>query len=118
MTSSNDKLDSNEDDILEKEIESWKSFEYALREENAILFNKMLEEIREYSESVAAKGQDYSAESLLMALIFQQHKMISHLVSKLCKDNKKEDNNSNRQPLVFLNKFDERKIISQCSKIV
>ena len=71
MTSSNDKLDSNEDDILEKEIESWKSFEYALREENGILFNKMLEEIRQYSESVAAKGQDYSAESLLMALIFQ-----------------------------------------------
>ena len=50
MTTSNDKLDSNKDDILEKEIESWKSFEYALREENGILFNKMLEEIRQYSE--------------------------------------------------------------------
>jgi hypothetical protein len=110
MTTSNDKLDSNEDDILEKEIESWKSFEYALREENAILFNKMLEEIRECSKAIAVKGQDYSAESLLMALVFQQQKMISHLISKLCKDNNnKKDNNSKRQPLVFLNEFDERK---------
>ena len=109
MITSNDKLDSNKDDILDKEIESWKSFEYALREENAILFNKMLEEIRQYSESVTAKGQDYSTESLLMALIFQQHKMISHLISKLCKDNNKKDNNSKRQSLVFLNEFDERK---------
>jgi hypothetical protein len=32
----------------------------------------MLEEIRHYSESVTAKGQDYSTESLLMAIIFQQ----------------------------------------------
>ena len=55
MTTSNDMLNANEDDILEKEIESWKSFEYALREENAILFNKMLEETREYMKAVAVK---------------------------------------------------------------
>jgi hypothetical protein len=32
----------SDDDILAKEIESWKGFEYALRQPNAILFNKML----------------------------------------------------------------------------
>ena len=37
MTSSNYKLDSNKDNILDKEIESWKSFEYALSDENAIV---------------------------------------------------------------------------------
>lgn len=31
-------------DILAKEIETWKDFRYALREENALLFNKMLSE--------------------------------------------------------------------------
>jgi hypothetical protein len=36
--------------ILAREIESWKSFEYALREENRILFNKMLSECREKSK--------------------------------------------------------------------
>ncbi len=30
------------EDILAKEIDSWRRFEYALREENRILFNKML----------------------------------------------------------------------------
>ena len=31
-----------DDDILAKEIESWKDFRYALREEDALLFDKML----------------------------------------------------------------------------
>jgi hypothetical protein len=33
-----------EEDILAKEIESWKDFRYALTEENALLFNEMLSE--------------------------------------------------------------------------
>jgi len=37
ITKLNDKLDSNKDNILEKEIESWKSLEYALSDENAIV---------------------------------------------------------------------------------
>jgi hypothetical protein len=58
---------------------------------NAILFNKMLEESREYSKAVTAKGEPFSAESLLMALIFrQQQKMIETLIDKLPKDNKTE----------------------------
>ena len=32
------------EDILTQEIQSWKGFEYALREENRLLFNKMLTE--------------------------------------------------------------------------
>jgi hypothetical protein len=36
--------------ILDKEIESWKGFEYALREENSSLFNKMLTEIQDDEE--------------------------------------------------------------------
>jgi hypothetical protein len=56
-----------------------------------IVFNKMLEESREYSEAVTAKGEPFSAESLFMALIFQQQqKMIDTLISKLSKDNKVE----------------------------
>ena len=40
----NEQKDDNVD-ILAKEIESWTNFEYALREENRLLFNKMLSEI-------------------------------------------------------------------------
>jgi hypothetical protein len=33
-----------EENILTKEIEPWNSFEYALREEDRVLFSKMLNE--------------------------------------------------------------------------
>jgi hypothetical protein len=39
-----------DDNILEKEIDSWKGFEYALRRPNATLFNKMLTECLECGE--------------------------------------------------------------------
>jgi hypothetical protein len=72
------------EDILTKEIESWNSFEYSLREDR-ILFNKMLNECQkeEYNEAFSAKGEYNSAESLFMALIFQQQKMISTLIKNI-----------------------------------
>jgi hypothetical protein len=82
-----------DDDILAKEIESWKGFEYALRQPNAILYNKMLTECLEAEEYAAAfktKGPQNSAESLLVALIFQQQKMISKLIEKIQNSQKNE----------------------------
>jgi hypothetical protein len=67
-------IDNNKNTLLDREIESWKGYEYALREENARLFNKMLEESREYAKAVTAKGEPFSAECLLMVLISQQQK--------------------------------------------
>jgi hypothetical protein len=74
-----------ENNVLAKEIESWSSFEYSLREEDRILFNRMLNECQkeEYTKAFDAKGEYNSAESLFMALIFQQQKMISKLIDKL-----------------------------------
>jgi hypothetical protein len=80
--------DENEN-ILAKEVESWKGFEYALRKPNATLFNKMLKEClenEEYASASKTKGPQYSAESLFMALIFQQQKMISELINKIGSD--------------------------------
>jgi hypothetical protein len=75
-----------DDDILAKEIESWKGFEYALRQPNATLFNKMLTECLENEEYAAAfktKGPQDSVESLFMVLILQQQKMISKLIEQI-----------------------------------
>ena len=83
-----------DDDILTKEIESWKGFEYALRQPNATLFNKMLTECLENEEYAAAfktKGPRDSAESLFIALIFQQQKMISKLIEKIQNSQKKKN---------------------------
>ena len=73
-------MGSPEYNMLEKEIDSWKGFEYALRQPNATLFNKMLTEClksEEYAAAFKTKGPRDSSESLFMALIFQQQKLIS-----------------------------------------
>ena len=74
-----------ENNVLAKEIESWSNFEYSLREEDRILFSKMLNECQkeEFSKAFNAKGEYHSTESLFLALIFQQQKMISKLIDKL-----------------------------------
>jgi len=82
----------SDDDVLTNEIQSWKGFEYALRQPNATLFNKMLTECLENEEYAAAfktKGPQDSAESLLIALIFQQQKMISKLIQHIESEQKK-----------------------------
>ena len=79
----------NEDaanNILVREIESWSNFEYALREENRLLFNEMLSECKENEDLVRAansKDEYFSAESLFMALILQQQKTINELIAKV-----------------------------------
>ncbi|HEY7571175.1 MAG TPA: hypothetical protein VH796_07400 [Nitrososphaeraceae archaeon] len=56
----------NIDDILDKEIESWKDFRNALREDNALLFNEMLSEggqNKDYIRDPVSKGEHHSADS-------------------------------------------------------
>jgi hypothetical protein len=78
--------DKDSENLTTKEVASWKGFEYALRNPNASLFNQMLKEClenEEYEEAFKTKGQQYSAESLFVALIFQQQKTISRLLDSL-----------------------------------
>ena len=73
-------------DVLSEEIKSWQNFEYALREENRLLFSKMLSECVEnedYIKAVSSKDEYFSAESLFMVLILQQQKMINELIAKV-----------------------------------
>lgn len=71
------------EDVLTKEIEAWRGFVESLRAEDRELFKKMLDNCYRYCEAINAKGEPFPAESLLMALIFSQHKMISWLISRL-----------------------------------
>jgi hypothetical protein len=70
-------------DILTREIESWKGFEYALREEDRVLFVKMLNYCYKYSTAINAKGEPFSTEILLMTLSLSQQKLIDLLIGKL-----------------------------------
>ena len=76
----------SDDDILAKEIESWTGYEYALCQQNAKIFSKMLSECldnEEYAAAFKTKGSQYSSESLFIALIFQQQKTISRLMQQI-----------------------------------
>jgi hypothetical protein len=99
MTEEEKKEDNS--NILQKEIESWNNhFGYALREENRILFNKMLSEYltdEQYRNAVNSKGENYTAESLFMALIFQQQKMISTLIDQLSSEDTKKNSKKEKK---------------------
>jgi hypothetical protein len=50
-------------DILAREIELWKDFRYAIREESTLLFDKMLSECgqnKDYISAASTKGGYYS----------------------------------------------------------
>ena len=71
------------EDILTKEIESWKGFADSLpAEEERETFMKMLNDCYRYAKAINAKGQPFPAEPVIMALLFSQHKIIEWLEGK------------------------------------
>jgi hypothetical protein len=81
------------EDILIKEIESWKSFVVSLSSsEDRELFEKMLNDCYNYAAAINAKGEPFPAEPLIMALLLSQHKMIYWLTKRISK-NESLDNN-------------------------
>jgi len=71
------------EDILTKEIESWKGFTDSLSgEEDIKTFMKMLNDCYRYANAINAKGQPFPAEPVIMALLFSQHKIIEWLEGK------------------------------------
>jgi hypothetical protein len=69
-----------EENILTKEIESWRGFADSLKsEEDKKLFLKMLEGCKKCALAINAKGKPFPTESLIMALLLEQHKMMDWL---------------------------------------
>lgn len=73
-------------DILTQEIQSWQGFAEILRSEDRKLFLQMLNDCYQLNEAINTKGEYFSTESLLMGLIFVQHKIINWLINNNSKD--------------------------------
>jgi|SRR5215217_7652359 len=74
------------EDILTKEIESWKSFEDSLSSiEDRNLFETILNDCYKYAAAINAKGEPFPTEPLIMALLLSQHKMIDWLTKQISK---------------------------------
>ena len=64
--------------ILKKELDKWKTYSDILRKPNRDLFNQMLQSSSyKYSDAINAKGEQFSTESLIMSLLFEQYKIKS-----------------------------------------
>jgi hypothetical protein len=76
------------EDVLTKEIESWKGFADSLKsDKDRQLFNKMLNDCYKYAIAINAKGEPFPTEPLIMSMLLSQHKMIEWL-SKLVSETK------------------------------
>ena len=73
------------EDILTKEIESWKGFVDSLPAEDRKTFMKVLNDCYKYSKAINVKGEPFPTESLIMALLFSQHKLIEWLEGRISK---------------------------------
>jgi hypothetical protein len=74
------------EEILTKEIESWKGFADSLpAEEDRKIFTKMLNNCYKYAKAINAKAQPFPSEPVIMALLFSQHKTIEWLEGQISK---------------------------------
>lgn len=77
-------MTTNHNDSLTKEVESWQSgFAFALRADDRELFMKMIEDCNKYADAINAKGEPFTTESLFIALILEQQKMIKELIAQI-----------------------------------
>ena len=95
-TTADFKKDINNTLLLKREIDKWNKYSFVLRKQNRILFEEMLQASYKYSDAINAKGEQYSTESLLLSLIFDQHKLINN------NNNNKLNQNPRNQSLLFL----------------
>jgi hypothetical protein len=78
-----------EENVVTKEIESWKAFASSLRsEEDKRLFLEMLDKCQKYALAINAKGRPFPTEPVIMALLLEQHKLITWLQTKIPVTNK------------------------------
>jgi hypothetical protein len=77
-----------EEDILTREIESWKGFADRLPDKDREIFTKMLNDCYKYSKAINAKGRPFPTEPMIMALLLSQHKLIEWLEKQVNKNQK------------------------------
>ncbi len=64
---------------LDEEIESWKGFPWALRKEDAEVWERMMRGMREYEYATKKSGKWLTTEPFFMAMLFMQYKTIRSL---------------------------------------
>jgi hypothetical protein len=76
-----------DEDVLTREIETWRGFVDKLSsEEDKIVFTKLLNSCYKYAVAINSHDHPFPAEPLIMSLLLSQHKLICHLKSMMKSD--------------------------------
>ena len=71
-----------EEDVLTREIETWRGFIDKLpTDEDKVVFTKLLDSCYKYAVAINSHDHPFPAEPLILSLLLFQHKMINHLKS-------------------------------------
>lgn len=70
------------DDLIAKEIESWRSFSDSLRAKDKKLFNEMIRQCYRHIKAINSNGEQRTTTSVMMSLILIQHQLIQFLLNK------------------------------------
>lgn len=82
---------------IKEEIQDWQSFGNALREENRLLYEKMMSELEPEILEKASVAKD-PTEVILMGLMFQQQKKIESLIELLKSSKPSTESNGGSYP--------------------
>jgi hypothetical protein len=83
------------EDVLTREIETWRGFIDSLpTDEDRVVLTKLLESCYKYSVAINshAETHPFPSESLIMALLLTQHKLINQLKLMIQSARKRHDN--------------------------
>lgn len=75
-----------DEDVLTKEIETWRGFiEKLPSDEDKAILRKLLNDCHKYSLAINNHAQEhpFPTESLIMSLLLIQHRLINHLKSMI-----------------------------------
>ena len=82
-----------DEDVLTREIETWRGFiEKLPSEDDKAIMTKLLNDCYKYAVAINSHDHPFPAEPIIVALLLSQHKMINYLKSII--QTKQSDNES------------------------
>lgn len=74
---------------FEEEVQGWQGFLDALRADDRLMFRRMITDLQKYAEIIGR--QEKPAETLIIAILLQQYKMLKWFETELQKLRARKD---------------------------